>query len=345
MKIGILTFHWATNYGAVLQTYALQQYLLDYGHEVEIINYKPRKYDFFVRYLTSPWLILRLRKDIVAYKKEKKLIKFRNNNCIISDKRFLSCKQLNETPLDYDLIISGSDQVLNPHFTLLGENRPTPTYYLTFAKKIRRIGYALSFGCTNYPSESLVYAKKWINSFDRIAVRENSGLTVLSEMDFLKEKVVVPDPTLLYGKKLFENLNVLIPHNKNYICIYVLRECITLDTDNIIYIDDLNNPLSMEQWLGTIIASSGMVTNSYHGMIMAILNHVPFVVLLETKKTGMNDRFLTLLSRLGLENRICNILSNYDKILRQPIEWDEVEKRIDEFRKIGVNYLKPEICI
>ena len=41
MKIGILTFHWATNYGAVLQCYALQEYLRDQGHVVEIINYKP----------------------------------------------------------------------------------------------------------------------------------------------------------------------------------------------------------------------------------------------------------------------------------------------------------------
>lgn len=26
-KIGILTFHWSTNYGAILQAYCLQEYL------------------------------------------------------------------------------------------------------------------------------------------------------------------------------------------------------------------------------------------------------------------------------------------------------------------------------
>lgn len=45
MKIGILTFHWATNYGAVLQCYALQSYLESMGHDVKVINYKPRQYD------------------------------------------------------------------------------------------------------------------------------------------------------------------------------------------------------------------------------------------------------------------------------------------------------------
>ena len=45
MKIGILTFHWATNYGAVLQCYALQSFLDAKGHDVKIINYKPHRYD------------------------------------------------------------------------------------------------------------------------------------------------------------------------------------------------------------------------------------------------------------------------------------------------------------
>lgn len=47
MKIGILTFHWSDNYGAVLQCYALQEYLKSQGHEVEIINYTPLKYSLF----------------------------------------------------------------------------------------------------------------------------------------------------------------------------------------------------------------------------------------------------------------------------------------------------------
>ena len=41
MKIGTITFHWATNYGAVLQAYALQHYLKQNQLETEIINYIP----------------------------------------------------------------------------------------------------------------------------------------------------------------------------------------------------------------------------------------------------------------------------------------------------------------
>jgi len=39
MKIGILTFHGADNYGAVLQAYALKETVKTLGNDVEIINY------------------------------------------------------------------------------------------------------------------------------------------------------------------------------------------------------------------------------------------------------------------------------------------------------------------
>ena len=52
MKIGILTFHCAHNYGAVLQCYALQEYLKHLGHDVYVINYRPSylKYGLFIWY-------------------------------------------------------------------------------------------------------------------------------------------------------------------------------------------------------------------------------------------------------------------------------------------------------
>ena len=142
MKIGILTFHWATNYGAILQCYALQEFLREEGHIVEVINYKPRKYDFWFKYLKRPWLVCHILKDIVAYKKEKKLRHFRNK-MLVQTKRFYLTEELYKSKLYYDLIISGSDQVLNPSFTIGGEDRPTSVYYLASFPSSRRIGYAV----------------------------------------------------------------------------------------------------------------------------------------------------------------------------------------------------------
>lgn len=336
MKIGILTFHWATNYGAVLQCYALQEYLRDQGHDVEIINYKPWHFDLWAKYIRRPWLLKNLRKDLIARKKESKLMLFRSLH-LNTTKRFYSAAQMTKAQMNYDVVISGSDQVLNASYTIGGENCPTSAYYLDAFEKTQRIGYAVSFGCNNYPHEALPYAQKWINNFNKIGVRETTGLSILDQMGYQGMKTLVPDPTILRGAKLFKNINIDYPSVKNYLCAYILRKHIELKGDNVIYIDDYNNPLSMEQWLGTIIGSNGLLTNSYHGMIMAILNHVPFVVLADS--ANMNDRFSTLLSKMSLTERIVTHAEGYELIMARPINWDTVENRISEYREKGANFL------
>ena len=337
MKIGILTFHWATNYGAVLQCYALQEYLHDRGHDVEIINYKPWHFDFWAKYVRRPWLLKDFRKDLIVRKKESKLVLFRSKYLNMT-KRYYSAEEMNKAQLHYDIVISGSDQVLNSSFTLYGENKPTSAYYLQAFPKSQRIGYAISFGCNNYPQEALSYAKKWINNFDKIGVREITGLSILDQMGYKGIKTLVPDPTILYGTKLFNDINIdYYPSAKNYLCVYILRKHIEIKKEHVIYVDDYNNPLSMEQWLGTIIGSKGLLTNSYHGMIIAILNHIPFVVLADA--ANMNDRFNTLLSRINLKERIVTDARDYESVMAIPIDWNIVENKISEYREKGVKFL------
>lgn len=332
MKIGILTFHWATNYGAVLQCYALQSYLESLGHEVEIINYKPWQYGFWGRYLRRPWLLKGLFRDVVAKRKEKKLVLFRNRY-LNTTRRYYSCNQMLKAQMNYDVVISGSDQILNPSYTIGGENKPTSSYFLQPFPKSRRLGYAVSFGCNDYPVEALSYAKGWINFFDAIGVRENTGIQILNSMAYNNPKFVVPDPTILMGKKLFLGIRMDNIYKNARICIYILRKHITFDIPHAAYIDDYNKPLSIEQWLGTIVNSSGMITNSYHGMIMAILNHIPFVVLADA--THMNDRFNTLLGKLGLLDRMVSSKDKCLNILSSYIDWAVVDENLDKYRKCG----------
>ena len=49
MKIGIITYHSAHNYGAVLQAFALQEYLQKQGHDVQIINYKIKEIENYYK--------------------------------------------------------------------------------------------------------------------------------------------------------------------------------------------------------------------------------------------------------------------------------------------------------
>lgn len=336
MKIGILTFHWATNYGAVLQCYALQTFLESLGHEVEIINYKPRKFDFWFKYLKRPWLILRLYKDLISKKKENHLASFRHS-MLNQTVRYHSMKELRNVNFNYDVVISGSDQVLNPSYTLGGEDCPTSAYYLEPFRCSKRIGYAISFGCEVYPTDALHYSQQWISSFNQIGVRENTGLSVLKQMGYDGFTEVVPDPTILLGNRMFKGIHIKYPDKKDYLCVYILRRHIDLNRDDAIYIDDYNNPLSMEEWIGTIRGSKGLITNSYHGMIVALLSHVPFVVIADAK--NMNDRFHTLLSKIGLLDHILENYNGYETIIDKPLDWSLIDDKLSDFRNRGVEFL------
>lgn len=342
MKIGIMTFHWATNYGAVLQAYCLQEYLREQGHEVEIINYKPKEYDTtWFNYLKHPSNWSRLKKFPVKQKKELMLVQFRERH-LNQTQLYRSVEELKKVKFGYDLVISGSDQVLNPFFTQFGQNhKPSSAYFLTFLGDCtRKMGYAVSFGCTDYPEDAKHLAYQWIQSFDTIGCRENTGLEILNQLSFRKEQQVVPDPTILYGNRLFRDLGIDISEEKkDYTCVYMLRKEMKLD-GNVLYIDEFNNPLTMEGWLSAISHAKMLVTNSYHGMIMAILSHTPFVVVLEAlSSSGMNDRFFTILKKLNLEGRIINDISDLQNFEGQNIDWHIVEETLMKFRKVGKDFL------
>lgn len=341
MKIGILTFHWATNYGAVLQCYALQTYLESIGHEVNIINYKPRHFD------DTWWSFIKYRKFLQydRYKngqhKEKQINLFREKY-LKQTRRVYNCEGISEIAKDYDTIISGSDQVLNPSFLFNGEGRrvQSPAYFLEFPYSGRKVGYAVSFGCTKYPTIETKYARSLIPNFDVIGVRESTGLDILKQLDYSKDSAVVPDPTILCYNTLFDNISIERKKDRDYICAYILHKEIKVESNDVIYIDEKNNPLTIEAWISTIANSKGLITNSYHGMIMAILNNVPFVaIILASGSIGMNDRFYTLLTRLGLEDRICCEGDNYLTKLTKTIDWNKVSDKIRLFSEFGKEFI------
>ena len=348
MKIGIFTFHWSTNYGAILQAYCLQEYLLEQGHEVEIVNYKPRKYDFsWLTFVRHPRMIKRLNRTLANRRKEQLLVTFRNQHLRLT-KRYSSVNEFDADLDKYDVLISGSDQVLNPNITMQGEDdKPCSAYWLAFVRGTqKRIGYAVSFGFESYPENAVDMVKEWVNGFNAIGVREHSGINILKQLQYNGISTITPDPTILMGADLFRRLKVEVPVIKeDYSCVYMLRHEINIE-GNIRYIDELHQPLSLEDWLNRIVKAQNLITNSYHGMIMAMLAHVPFVVLLEKgSESGMNDRFFTLSSELGIENRFAHTLEEAQLILKEPMDFDRIDERIDRFRQLGITFINQNIIM
>ena len=342
MKIGILTFHWATNYGAVLQAFCLQEYLSRKGHNVWIINYRPDQYVFsWLRIAKNPGMLKKFSNILANWNKEKRLATFRDSFLNLTS-RYSSVNELKEYIKDFDVLISGSDQVLNPSFTLTGDNgNPSSVYWLGIGEiNTRKIGYSVSFGCEHYPQVAADIAKQWVNGLDAIGVREDTGLQILNQLGYNGMKKLLPDPTLLLGKDLFEKLGISIPSKKgDYTCVYMLRHDVKIP-GKVYYIDEKRHPLSMEQWLRMIVNAKYLVTNSYHGMIMALMAHVPFAVLLETGRgSGMNDRFHTLLGRLNLDDRAVMSIEEALNVLYKSISFDEIEIDIEKYRVEGEEFL------
>ncbi|MBS5588777.1 MAG: polysaccharide pyruvyl transferase family protein [[Clostridium] spiroforme] len=356
-KIGIMTFHWAANHGAILQAYALQTYLSkELLCDVKIINYCPKKYEKkFVNCVKifHPKITLRNIKEL---KKENKLKNFRNDYLCLT-KRYYSQNELINEKLDFDILICGSDQIWNPYFTSLGEGKPTYAYYLNFGKEnCKRIAYSVSFGCHDYPKHIISSAKKYIERFDYIGVRESTGISILDK-EGITNAIKTADPTLLIKCNDYEKL-ITNEHTNNerldkeVIC-YILRKQNRKIKHNIrMMVKILSGSkkfksienTSMSEWLYSIKNAKYFITNSFHGVMMSLIFHTNFYVILEQGgRSGMNDRILTILKVAGLTHRIIDIndyQNSIEQIFDTNIDWEEVDKNLENFSCISKQFLK-----
>ena len=344
MRIGILTFHWATNYGAVLQCFALQSYLEYKGYNVKVINYKPRLYDdnlySFIRFRK----FLNISEYIAERKKEAALKSFRKSNLNLTE-RIYTCNEIMRVADQFDVIISGSDQVVNPSFLQAGEGKGslTPTYFLGFPFNGRRIGYALSFGCTTYPGTLISVAQRYLKDFDVVTVRENTGLAIVESMG-RNDATVVPDPTLLMKPQFYHTLaeQSSISHSDHYIYSFFIRNIANrkqiineLFKSDIVLWNNDDGDYSMQGWLCKIKYSDFVITDSFHCVVMCLKLHKLFYVITEYEgNVGMNDRLYTLLDKLSLVHLIVHKNKIYEIDDSISIDWQMIDELIIQNNEI-----------
>lgn len=343
MRIGILTFHWATNYGAVLQTFALQKVLGQLGHSVTIIDYKPLCQDNNIWSFVRKRCFLHPIHFLNNLSKERKIDEFRKENLSLSI-RYIRRSDIDKNLDNLDVVICGSDQIWNPSFLRSGEGKVTTTYFLDFATEIKKISYAASFGCTTYPVKYKQLIQPLLSQFSHISVREQTGKKIIEEMG--QSSVVVPDPTILLTAQDYNSCihsgdaEITTP----YTFVYMLRreKCSRhidyLKLNNQI-IESLNE--GVEQWVANIKKASYVVTNSFHCVVFCLLYHIPFsVVLKNTGLVGMNDRFYTILKRCQLLERITSDSGDVAEIINKEINWSIVDEALLKYRKIGMDFLQ-----
>ncbi len=356
MKIGIITFHYADNYGAVFQTYALQTYLRSLGHEVGIIDYRSDdilyggrlrlslsrraiKANIYALYIR----LLNMRRGSAQGSEGTGFDSFRKVFLAVSPRRYTSFAELRDDPPRCDAYICGSDQIWNPPIHVGVD----PAYYLDFAPAgRRRIAYAASFGRNDIEPEYRAEMTRLLKKMDALSVREKNGADLVERFTG-RSAAWHPDPTLLLDD--YDAITTA-PAESGYLFTYILREKEWVEKANRLVADKLQAPvidphrkkMSPTEWIGYIRNAKFVVTNSFHGTVFSIIFGKPFVTVgLTGKKASLNDRMLSLLGRIGLDGRF---LAAYDettllRLVETPVDWEAAHSRLKEWRAEAQRYL------
>ncbi len=324
-KIGIITFHRAINYGAVLQTYALQTAISKAGRNCEIIDYRndfleglhnPKNIKKYKSFLHFTYAVVknRVKKD-----NRKNFELFREKYLKISTCIY-NKKNIANSNSQYNLFITGSDQVWNRNCSNFDD-----TYFLDFVNSENsKYSYAASIGVNIASDEERLLYKKMLDGYKLIYVRENQAKLELKSIGI--ESEVTLDPTLLLNKsewlKLAHKPNKFKSKNK-YLLVYVIvetpsifklaKEIAEQRGLEVVYINEMLfrksgitnlSYATPNEWLWMFANAEFIVTNSFHGTAFSVNFEKQFIVEPLPVKTNVNSRIYDFLDLINLSDRI-----------------------------------------
>ncbi|MCH3993388.1 MAG: polysaccharide pyruvyl transferase family protein [Prevotella sp.] len=375
MRIGILTLPLHTNYGGILQAYALQTVLERMGHEVKVLD-KPfipqmlpwwkRPYSYTKRAIKK--YVLGERNGIFqerdAYQHQVIERKFTQPFIESHIHRFVISHLTDINPTDFDAIVVGSDQIWRMmYFNGFWSTPLASDAFLGFTEgwNIKRVSYAASFGTENsdIPEEEIEDCKAAISKFNAVSVREESGVKICKDLFDIEAKWVL-DPTMLLqasdyinliGKKETKTSNGVL---MSYVLdenpdVAELRSRIAKDKNLKINISNVADNGSdkrcvlpqppIEHWLQSFIDADYVINDSFHACVFSILFHKQFTVY-GNKVRGL-ERFTSLLSMFGLEDRL--VTSSYEYKPLPDIDYTKVDKILNEKRQEAMSFLKSSL--
>ena len=361
VKVAIITFHGAHNYGAVLQAYALQQYILSLDIECKIINYRSKSQrDFNSLYPKRNGIksviknLLMLKYDKERRRREYKFEDFINNSLCLTDDLYEKEDTLYELNQEIDVFIARSDQVWNTTKTA----DVSTAYFLNFVDdNKKKIAYAVSIG--NAHTSQLLDFCPYIRRFNSVSCRELSAVKIIEGL-LNKEVSIALDPTLLVSGKIFKKL-IGKSQFKNYILYYSL-DGYNKRFNNVEELKILSKRLNKQvviltpEWpkkersfinvidagpidFLTLISNADLIcTNSFHGTALSISLRKDFWVLEEPNE--FDDRKTSILKQLGLEKRMVKGWDYVNNMELNPILYDEVYCKLKLLRIKSDSFLK-----
>lgn len=354
MKIGIATFQWNYNYGAVLQAVALQSFLEARGHTVEIIDFRISREVASLRKWIGRTPAHTLDKWCLNWQR-REFDRFRTKHLHRTPETFYNAHDLGSLKNRYDVLITGSDQVWNPRW-LDQVHGLEDLFLLSFANEhTTMISYAASFGHADSSTISLSWQSilgRQLQKFSAVGVRESSGVGIVEALAGRNDAIHTPDPVLLHRCEFYEDLMPSRSRTEPILFSYMLhgRE---QDAEPIIEVLTAQRNLTVlrytrrksmfkpryihptpEMWLRKICDARVVVTNSFHAIAFCLIFKTPFIAIgMDGELQGMNIRLKDLLNMVGLGERMISAAEPPEHyLLEQEISWDNVETVLANLR-------------
>lgn len=378
-KVGLILVPDHTNYGAQLQSYAVQQIVESFGCDTEILFYKAdsrRHLKFYWGLI--PWLINTYRKpkredryknldEVHAenHRLRKEASKYFKENYLKNFRVAVGYEELVKIGGTFDAVLIGSDQMW-PAGIAFGN-----FISMRFVPKgVRKISYATSCGVTSYPKYCYKCSADMWKSFDFLSTREEQGKKLIQDVCGLDTTVeVLVDPTYLLSKQEWEDR---IPFNRlmeeKYVITYLIgndvgqKKCAKryaasrglklvslMSNESVSDIDTTFADVNImgagpEDFINWIRGSECLFTDSFHGLAFSVINEKQFYIFYRHKSAttkSRNSRIDNVLSLWNLEDRlITDVSKTWQPNKESKIDYNSVSKKVAEKKAEGLAYLK-----
>lgn len=359
-KVGILSTHRQTNWGSVLQCYALQEYLYSKGFEAEYIDYFPDDVTIEGRLKTLKGKsrlfnnnILYLGAKIIlgiTYRHNKKIFdKFITKNLKMTSNTFYYADEINDETVHEDIYCCGGDQVLNGFKVL--------EVFDNLSDSAFKVSYSSSFGKTDFTEDEWKKIQGSLSRFNMLSCREDVGTNIMKKMGF-SDAVQVIDPVFLVSPQKWIQMSSKRKINDKYVFVYNLHHDKQLEKLE----KELANKHSLkiynvcnhwfefyrkgkfiwcpevEEFLNLLINSEYIISDSFHATAFAIIFHKRFLTVIPH---GVSSRVESIARLFSLEDRLisCTTEKDYCSVIEKPIDYERIEHIIDRERSMASKYI------
>lgn len=359
MKAGILTIHAAHNYGAMLQAYALKKAVDKLGHKAHIIDFCPKSLCKRNRKVNWTSSLRQWAKNFVfmlhgmEWKRRYDRYEQFKNQLFGLTERYESALALEQTPPDFDVYVTGSDQVWN------AERGINPVWLLDFVKSGHKVAYAPSFGTGSIDPRYWDVFRKYLPLYDALSCRESRGVEMIREMTGLNAEHVL-DPTLLLSAEEWGQVSVPPTVKRPYLLVYCMEESPEFmklvpkvaDRTGLPVVVISGSALNQFKCASRVIRDAGpaeflglfqhaamICTNSFHGTAFAINFRRNFFSIPHTTR---NSRLSSLLKLTGLERRQLTRADELDRWSDQDfhLDYEPVEAVLQQQIDHSLEFLK-----